>query len=91
MDLNNIPDDEFLKFASFACEKKLTEQNTTIERRKKEVVLYLPLCELGFEQTLKKIFRFKPNLCRYEYGCIRLDFTNRWLEFLNNLNNSVEP
>jgi len=90
MDIENIPDDEFLKFASWAYDKKLTEQNTTIERRKKEVVLYLPLYELGFEQQLKKIFRFKHNFFRYEYGCIRLDFTKDWFNYISELTATKE-
>ena len=34
------------------------------------------------EQQLEKVFVFKKFECLYKYGCIRLDFSKQWQEFV---------
>lgn len=82
MNIFEIDDSALIEFCKECYGANLTHKNTQVKREKKQITVYLPKLELGFEQQLEKVFVFKKFECLYKYGCIRLDFSKQWQQFV---------
>lgn len=82
----------FINFIKTIDDNVKTYKDTRIKRNKTEVLVFIePESEQKKEDyhSVDKLFKFMDNNCFFEYGCIRLDFSEQWQNYFNNLH-SIE-